>query len=321
MREQASAFTISSPLKTNQDHLTLGRFATIALVGRYQTPGVAEAVSQIAAFLGAANRRVILESETAKATGLRDIESASIPELGACADLAIVLGGDGTMLGVARELAPFNVPLVGINHGRLGFITDVALRAWREALGPILQGEFEIEHRQLLCARVLRGTSSVFSALALNDVVVGRSSGSRMIELDVAVNEQFMYTQRADGLIISTPTGSTAYSLSANGPILHPQLQGIVLVPVAPQALGSRPIVLPDDSVIRIQMRDASETRVHCDMQTFADLQDEDQVEVRRAEHAIRFVHPRGYSYFDTLRRKLNWQALPTMGHSSEPRT
>ncbi len=298
----------------------LGRFATIALVGRYQTPGVAEAVSQIASFLRSAGRKVILESETAKATGLGDIEAASIPELGAYADLAIVLGGDGTMLGVARELAPFNVPLVGINHGRLGFITDVALRAWREALEPILNGDFDIEHRQLLCARILRGSTTVFSALALNDVVVGRSSGSRMIELDVSVNDLFMYTQRADGLIISTPTGSTAYSLSANGPILHPQLKGMVLVPVAPQALGSRPIVLPEDSVIRIQMRDASETRVHCDMQTFADLQDEDRVEVRRADHSIRFVHPPGYSYFDTLRRKLNWQALPSMGGSNDPR-
>jgi NAD+ kinase len=167
----------------------------------------------------------------------------------------------------------------------------------------------------------MRGELSVFTALALNDVVVGRSTSSRMVELDVSVNDLFMYTQRADGLIVSTPTGSTAYSLSANGPILHPQLAGIVLVPVAPQALGSRPIVVPDTSLISIRMRDASEARVHCDMQTFAQLHDNDEVLVEKAPHTIRFIHPRGYSYFATLRGKLNWQTLPAMSSPQDSRS
>ena len=222
-------------------------FKTIALVGRYQTEGVADALLEITEFLQNRNIRVLLESETAASIGRLDISSATPDVIGTEADLAIAVGGDGTMLGIARELCKYNVPLIGINHGRLGFITDIALGDWREALGPMLDGHFEFDERQLLVAKVMRAGVMVWQTLALNDVVVSRSSRNGMIELQVHVNGLYMYNQRADGLIISTPTGSTAYALSAAGPILDPRLGGIVLVPVAPHSLSNRPICLPDD--------------------------------------------------------------------------
>ena len=216
------------------------------------------------------------------------------------------------MLGVARLLAPFGIPVVGINHGRLGFITDIALAGWRPALGTILDGDFYSEERSLLVSRVQRDGETVWRELSLNDVVVSRSSRSGMIELQVEVDGQYMYTQRGDGLIVATPTGSTAYALSANGPILHPLLQGLVLVPVAPQTLSNRPISLPDNVSIVIRVVGGREPRVACDMQVFTDLQIGDGIRIERAPFTTRFLHPPGYSYFATLRGKLNWQELPS---------
>jgi NAD+ kinase len=234
-------------------------------------------------------------------------------EVGREADLAVIVGGDGTMLGIARELAPHGVPVVGINFGRLGFITDIPLLRWQQALGAVLEGHFEAEDRAILRARILRDGSPVFEASALNDVVVSRSSRTGMIEVLVHVDGLYMYSQRADGLIVATPTGSTAYALSCDGPILHPRLQGLVLVPVAPQALSNRPIVLPATSVITISVTEGREPRVNCDMQTFADMQVDDVLEVRRSEHSCRFLHPVGYSYYATLRSKLNWHEMPSL--------
>jgi NAD+ kinase len=219
------------------------------------------------------------------------------------------------MLGIARELAPWGVPVIGINHGRLGFMTDIPLDRWTDALAAILDGHYEAEERTLLDACVLRDPDSSipFAARALNDVVIGRGLVGRMIELNVEVDGKFMYTQRADGLIIATPTGSTAYALSANGPILHPQLNGIVLVPVAPQALSNRPIVLPDTCRVTVRIGDETDARVNCDMQTFSDLHPGDRIVIERSAYRIRFLHPSGYSYFATLRGKLAWQALPVL--------
>jgi NAD+ kinase len=217
------------------------------------------------------------------------------------------------MLGIARELAPYEVPLIGINFGRLGFITDIPLLQWAEALGAVLDGQFEAEDRILLDTTVTRDGEVVFEAQALNDVVVSRSSRAGMIDIKVQVDGLYMYGQRADGLIVATPTGSTAYALSCNGPILHPSLGGIVLVPVAPQALSNRPIVVPDSSVIRLSVADGREPRVNCDMQTFADLQIGDVIEVRRAKVKSRFLHPIGYSYYATLRSKLHWHEMPSL--------
>ncbi|NLD69825.1 MAG: NAD kinase [Limnobacter sp.] len=287
-------------------------FRTIALAGRFQTEGVAASIAAIGDFLRQRGIAVLLEKNTADAIG-RPGDAADTEHIGHEADLAIAIGGDGTMLGLARELAPYEVPLVGINHGRLGFITDIGIESWQEALGSILDGHYLAEERTLLTARVVRDQEIVWNALALNDVVVNRSSRMGMIELQVDVDDLFMYSQRADGLIVATPTGSTAYALSSFGPIVHPQVQGLVMVPVAPQALSNRPIVLPDDVSITIRVIDGREPRVAGDMQVFSDLQLGDDIIVQRAPFRSRFLHPPGYSHYATLRAKLNWHELPIL--------
>lgn len=288
-------------------------FRTVALVGRYQSEGVGETLGDIAAFLSERGVEVLIESETGEAVGRTTLESVSFDQIGERADLAIAVGGDGTMLGMARHLAAYDLPLVGINHGRLGFVTDIPLEQWRPSLARILDGEYDSEDRSLIEARVMRGESLIWHQLAMNDVVVSRSSRAGMIELQVHVDGVYMYNQRADGLIVATPTGSTAYALSANGPILHPRLAGLVLVPVAPQALSNRPITLPDDASIHITVVGGREPRVSGDMQVFSDLQVGDDIVVRRAPYKAHFLHPSGYSYFATLRSKLNWHELPIL--------
>ncbi|MBM3409065.1 MAG: NAD kinase [Betaproteobacteria bacterium] len=287
-------------------------FAKVALVGRFQTAAVGASVREIAAFLAERGVQVLLDQNTANTIGAGHWQVLSTAQIGHQANLAIAVGGDGTMLGVARMLAPFGVPVVGINHGWLGFITDIALAGWRPALGTILDGHFESEERSLLASRVERAGETVWRELSLNDVVVSRSSRTGMIELQVEVDGTYMYTQRGDGLIIATPTGSTAYALSANGPILHPLLRGLVLVPVAPQTLSNRPISLPDSVSITVRVVGGREPRVACDMQVFTDLQIGDDIHIERAPFTTRFLHPPGYSYFATLRGKLNWQELPS---------
>lgn len=289
------------------------KFETAALVGRYQSEGVTDTLIGIAAFLRERGIRPVLDDDTARAIDRPEIDSVDTVGLGDIADLAIAIGGDGTMLGLARQLAARGIPLVGINHGRLGFITDIALEDWRAGLAAILEGRYTSEYRSLLRARVVRAGKQVWDALALNDVVVSRSSRAGMIELQVEVDGAHMYTQRADGLIVATPTGSTAYALSANGPIVHPGVQGIVLVPVAPQALSNRPIVLPDRAEITIRVAEGREPRVAGDMQIFSELKIGDDIVIRRAEFSAHFLHPAGYSYFATLRNKLNWHELPIL--------
>lgn len=292
-------------------------FKTVALFGKQQSEGVAQTLGEIGSYLDQRGIRVLFEASLAEALGRRDVAAADIRTIGEQADLAVIVGGDGTMLGIARELAPHGVPLVGINFGRLGFITDIPLLQWPDALGAVLDGHFDAEDRTILQARVTRDGEVVFEASAVNDVVVSRSSRAGMIDIQVHVDGLYMYSQRADGLIVATPTGSTAYALSCNGPILHPALDGIVLVPVAPQALSNRPIVLPASSVVSISVADGRDPRVNCDMQTFADLQIGDVIDVRRAEYACRFLHPSGYSYYATLRSKLNWHEMPSLAPRS----
>ena len=222
------------------------------------------------------------------------------------------MGGDGTMLGIARQLAPFDVPLIGINQGRLGFMTDIPLDAMLDVLPKILAGRYKAERRTLLEGRVVRNGETIHVGLAVNDVVVSRGAGAGMAELRVDVDGHFMYNQRSDGLIISTPTGSTAYALSAGGPLLHPSLGGIVLVPIAPHALSNRPIVLPESSAIVIEIVRGRDISVNFDMQTFASLTAQDQIIIQRSPHSITFLHPEGWSYYNTLREKLHWNEHPS---------
>jgi len=297
-------------------------FATIALIGRYQDSQLAEHLRSLASLLQAAGRRVLIEAETARHSGLTELTAANYDEIGQTADLAIVVGGDGTMLGAARHLAPWAVPMAGINHGRLGFITDIALHDAHAAMADLLEGRFDTEERLLLAGELLRDGQSLYNDTALNDVVVNRAGRGSMIELRVDIDGTYMHTLRADGLIIATPTGSTAYALSASGPILHPSLQAMVMVPIAPQTLSNRPIVLPDDGTLNLTVTGSGRAEhgvnVHFDMQTWSDVQPGDQIQVRRAPKTIRFIHPTGYSFFSTLRKKLDWNRLPAADENNE---
>ncbi|MDF3037111.1 MAG: kinase [Paucimonas sp.] len=288
-------------------------FSTVALIGKHPAAGVTESVGDIAALLLKDGYRVVLETETAKHTALAGTTAMTPSEIGEHSDVAVVIGGDGTMLGIARQLAPYDVPLIGINQGRLGFITDIPMDRTMPVLTAMLKGQFEAEKRSLLEGEVRRDGESIFQALAFNDVVVARGAGSGMLELRVNVDGQFMYNQRSDGLIVATPTGSTAYALSAGGPLLHPSLGGIVLVPIAPHALSNRPIVVPDSSEIVTEVMGGRDCSVNFDMQTFASIQHHDCIVVRRSAQTITFLHPVGWSYYNTLREKLHWNEYPSI--------
>jgi NAD+ kinase len=288
-------------------------FKTIAIVGKYPAVGNAPWLTEIAEFLHASGRTVLVEAETARHAGLKNFAAMTPDQIGLQADAAIVVGGDGTMLGLARQLAPYNVPLIGINQGRLGFMTDIPLDRMMPALTDMLDGKVESEQRSLLEGEVRRDGKVIFNALAFNDVVVSRGAGSGMLELRVEVDGHFMYNQRSDGLIVATPTGSTAYSLSAGGPLLHPSLGGVVLVPIAPHALSNRPIVVPDTSEIVIEVINGRGNTVNFDMQSLASVMHHDRIVIRRSRHTITFLHPQGWSYFDTLREKLHWNEYPSV--------
>jgi NAD+ kinase len=287
-------------------------FRTIALIGKYQSPEVAEALLQITAYLRDRGLTVWIDEVTAGSTGLQEgFTVHNFDSIGKGADLAVVLGGDGTMLLTARRLARFAVPLVGVNQGRLGFLTDIARDAATERLGAMLDGVYTEEQRFLLGAEVLRDGKPIFATLAMNDVVVNKGEAGRMIEFDVRINGEFVYTQRSDGMIVSTPTGSTAYALSANGPILHPGVAGIALVPLCPHNLTARPVTLADDCCIEMVVRRPHEARVHFDGQEHVDLHGDDCLRVLRSDHHVTLLHPQGHSYFAMLREKLHWSASP----------
>jgi NAD+ kinase len=286
-------------------------FGTVAIFGKPRAEGMKTALLDIAAIADAPSRRLMFDAATRDSVGLTQYQGYSIEEIGATADVAIVVGGDGTMLGIARELSSYRVPLIGINHGRLGFMADVALNQVAHVLPPMLDGRYETDLRTLLQGAVVRAGRNVFEARALNDVVVSRGVAGGMVEYVVRVDGTTIATQRADGLILATPTGSTAYALSANGPILHPRLGGTLLVPVAPQTLSHRPIALPDSVVIEIELTEARDASTHFDMQSFSQLGPGDVVRVSRCLDAVTLLHPVGYSYFATLREKLHWNVMP----------
>ncbi len=287
-------------------------FPTIAIIGKHGDTTATAELTQLAEFLHERGHNVVFESETARDLGRPGPQAMTPEQIGANAQLAIVVGGDGTMLGIARQLAPFRVPLIGVNQGHLGFMTDIASDRMLPVLADMLDGNRESEQRTLLEGTVLREGQAIFHGVAFNDVVVARGTGSGMVELRVNVDGHFMYNQRSDGLIVSTPTGSTAYALSAGGPILQPQLGGIVMVPIAPHALSNRPIVLSDSRVIEIELASGRDCSVNFDMQSLATLQVHDRVVIKRSLHAVTFLHPQGWSYFDTLREKLHWNEYPS---------
>lgn len=289
-------------------------FRQVALIGKYHSTGSGaagassrQALDEIAHYLMDQGCDVVLEADTAANMGLSSYTAMDVATIGAQCDLALVVGGDGTMLGIGRQLAQYKVPLIGINQGRLGFITDIPFENYKKTLKPMLGGAFEEDYRSLMQGHVERDGEKVFSALAMNDVVVNRGATSGMVELRVEVDGHFVANQRADGLIIATPTGSTAYSLSAGGPLLHPSIDGWVMVPIAPHTLSNRPIVLANASEIAIEIVAGRDASANFDMQSLASLMHGDRIVVTRSQHKVRFLHPKGWTYFDTLRQKMHW--------------
>ena len=295
-----------SPNSTNK------AFSRVALVGKFQADGIEGRLKDLAKLVFDLGCEVFIEAATAEHLKLTGFPTKVADDFAGAIDLVVVLGGDGTMLGIGRQLAGMNVPLVGINMGRLGYMTDIPIQSVQTILPKIIAGEYEADARTLLDAVVFRDGKEINHALALNDVVVNRSGISGMVELAVHVNGSFMYNQRSDGLIVSTPTGSTAYALSAGGPILHPRVAGILLVPIAPHSLSNRPIVLPADSETIIEVVDGREVIVNFDMQSQTELQSGDKIEVRQSSKSISFLHPRSHSDYKTLREKLHWNEYPS---------
>ena len=290
------------------------QFRQVALIGKYHamsngTTGASsrQALERIAHFLMDQGCEVVVEADTAGNMGLVDYATMDVAGIGAACDVCVVVGGDGTMLGISRKMAQYGVPLIGINQGRLGFITDIPLDNFEATLQPMLAGLYEEDHRSLMQARVMRGGHCVFTALAMNDVVVNRGATAGMVELRVEVDGTFVANQRADGLIIATPTGATAYSLSAGGPLIHPSIPGWVLVPIAPHTLSNRPIVLANVSEVVIELVAGRDASANFDMQSLASLMHGDRIVVTRSQYQVRFLHPKGWTYFDTLRQKLHW--------------
>ncbi len=282
------------------------------MVGKYQAEGILAHLQDLAKLIKSLGCEVFIEAGTASHLGLKDFQSKQVAEFSGSIDLTVVLGGDGTMLAIGRQLAGSNVPVVGINMGRLGYMTDIPIQDVATVLPKIIAGDYEADTRTLLDAVVLRNQKEINRALALNDVVVNRSGISGMVELAVSVNGSFMYNQRSDGLIVSTPTGSTAYALSAGGPILHPRVAGILLVPIAPHSLSNRPLVLPEEVMISIKVVEGHEVIVNFDMQSLTNLQSGDTIEVSQSKKTISLLHPRGHSDYKTLREKLHWNEYPS---------
>jgi len=284
-------------------------FKRIALIGK-PTAKIGKSLRALRDLLRKRGCEVLIEKETAAVIGKNGSAGSKVAgyeQIGRSADLAIVVGGDGTMLAAARNLARHKVPLAGINQGRLGFMTDIAFADMTRSVNAILDGRHAIEERALIEAEVRRGRALLLRTLALNEAVVTKGSQARLIEFKLSIDGEYVYGLRADGVIVATPTGSTAYALSAQGPILQPTVRAFALVPLNPHVLSARPVSVSDKSVIEIELVRALDARAHFDGFALTDLQEGDRLVLKRSADAIRFVHPPGYSYFTMLREKLRW--------------
>jgi NAD+ kinase len=284
-------------------------FDRIGLISKSSGPHLGETLQRLVDFLRARGLKITLDSSAAEHIPADGLPCVERPRLAEHADLVIVVGGDGTILNAGRSLAESGVPLVGVNLGRLGFLADVSPDRIAEELEPILAGRFDQEERALLEATVFRGDQVISASDALNDVVIHKWDIARMIELEVRIDGRALNTQRSDGLIVATPTGSTAYALSGGGPILHPSLDAMVLVPICPHSLSNRPIVINADSEVDVIVHAGAYTQaqVTCDGQVNFALIPGDRVHTRRKPQALKLIHPPGYDYFEILRRKFDW--------------
>jgi NAD+ kinase len=287
-------------------------FKTVAIVGKSDAPSLPEVLLQLSDVLRRRGLKLVTDPSTGNSLPRAADETLPPEKLPERADLAVVVGGDGTLLSCARLMAERGVPLVGVNLGRLGFLADLPAKDLVAGINAVLDGNYTAEERMLLAGSVMRGEKSVLSTVAMNDVVVSRGAMGSMIEFAVTVDGEFVYSLRADGLIVATPTGSTAYALSAGGPILHPSLSAIALVPISPHTLSNRPVAIRSTSRIEITLVRGADARVNFDVQAFAQLEAGDVVRVTASPKPATLLHPPGYRYFGMLREKLRWHERST---------
>lgn len=287
----------------------MSAFKRIGLVGRPGHSGVVDSLRSLGEVLKSRGLKVIVDELSGELLEGTQFELMDRDRLAAQCDLVIVVGGDGSMLGVAQMLADHDVPVLGVNRGRLGFLTDILPEEIDSRIGEIFAGQYTVEHRFLIECELRRNGKVINTASALNDVVLHPGTSARMIEFELFIDDQFVYSQQSDGLIVATPTGSTAYSLSAGGPIMHPSLNALVLVPMYPHSLSSRPLVIDADSTIRVVVGKQRSLipQVGCDGATGFAAHPGDELIVRKKPGALRLIHPLDHNFYQTCRSKLGW--------------
>lgn len=286
------------------------RFDTIALIGKPAHHGANQTLHALYDFLTASGKQVVIESRVAEQLQIAGADTRDLAALGMVADLAIVVGGDGNMLGAARIMARHDVPVLGVNRGNLGFLTDLSPQDFEAPLAAVLDGHYQVEKRFLLSVSVHRLGELQASGTALNEAVLHPGKIAHMIDFAVHIDDIFMYSQRADGIIVATPTGSTAYALSAGGPILTPGLNAMALVPMFPHTLSCRPIVIDADSEVKLVLSPDNiddQLQISCDGQVSLAVHPGDEILLCKSQHSLKLVHPLGHSYFNVLRNKLGW--------------
>jgi NAD+ kinase len=292
--------------------MTISSIKRIGIVVKPHQPDALKTICELTIWL--AGRRITLvggpeiereriEHETGCA-----VEEVIPEDLAACADLILVLGGDGTMIATARLMGDTEVPVLGVNYGGLGYLAEFRIEELYSALESILAGNYRLDKRVMLSVELVRGDESVTRNRVLNDVVINKSALARIIEIEASLNQQFVNAFRADGLIVSTPTGSTAYNLSAGGPVIFPSMNAVVITPICPFTLSNRPIVVPDSAVIELFLKTAQEdVALTLDGQVGFPLKIEDRVVIRKSRTSFNLVQPMNRNYFDVLRDKLRW--------------
>ncbi len=286
-------------------------FNNIGIVGRLGSQSVEHSVQRLLILLEQQGKSYCIEQSLANAMDDLSCTAKKRSELGQWADLIIVIGGDGTFLGAARDFAQFEVPMLGVNRGRLGFLTDMMPDEMETGIADVFNGQFRMEDRFLLNTRVIRNGEVIEENCALNDVVLHSGQSIRMIEFDLHIDNQFVYSQKSDGLIISTPTGSTAYALSAGGPLVHPSLHALVIVPMFPHSLNNRPIIVGSEAQLCIRIGDKNDLPPHIslDAQNHVALEHGDELHISKYPQSVRLLHLKDYNYFETCRTKLGWSS------------
>ncbi|MCH2557122.1 MAG: NAD(+) kinase [Alcanivorax sp.] len=296
--------------------MTQEKFRMIGLIARSESEQALYSMRQLIHFLHGRDCTVILEKGIADSLPEMGLQAASAAQMGDSCDLVIVIGGDGSLLGAARALARYDIPVLGINRGHLGFLTDILPSEIESRVGQVLDGDYTTERRFLLDMEVRRGKTVMGQGSALNDVVLLSGDSVHMIDFELNIDGHFVYAQRSDGLIVSTPTGSTAYALSGGGPIMHPRLNAMVMVPLNPHTLTSRPLVVDGDSEIKIKITtEKVNPLVSCDGTAGVRLKVDDVIAIRKKPHRLQLIHPPGHDFYQACRSKLGWSTRPGDGH------